>query len=261
MKLGFIGLGHMGSAILNGILEHRLVAPENIYVSRKHPELSSDLAALGIHVMSSNKEVAAHCDTVVLAVKPYLIAPVIDEMGEELHQKLVLSIAAGWTPERFSAALPHSRFICLMPNVPVSIAEGCTMINAEGQYTKEDMDAAEYLFQSIGQTHVVEDRIFSACGTLTGCGPAFVFEFIEALCDAAVVTGIPKALAKNLAAEMVVGSAKMVLQSEKHPCELKDEVCSPGGSTIEGIRTLHDRGFHSAVLEAVLSAREKGKKL
>ncbi|MBQ8093873.1 MAG: pyrroline-5-carboxylate reductase [Clostridia bacterium] len=261
-KIGFIGLGNMGSAILNGILSKQTFPPEQIAVSRKHPELAEKYAENGVRIYTGNRELAAEADLIILAVKPNILESVLSEIRDVLDKQLILSIAAGWTPTRLSAALPAGvSYISAMPNVPAAVGSGCTIINEDGRYTDAQMIQAEQIFGAIGTTHRVSGRIFDVCGTLTGCGPAFVFEFMEALCDAAVLEGVPKPLAQSLAAEMIGGAARMVESSGKHPCVLKDAVCSPGGTTIEGVRALHEHGFHVGVMDAIIRAYEKGKKL
>ena len=263
MKIGFIGLGNMGSAILNGILQKNLVTPDDIYVSRKHPENAKSYASQGVHVFCSNIDVAKAADILLLAVKPNILESVLEEIrGALTDHHLLISIAAGWPPERLLSVVPeHVSCVCVMPNVPASVGAGCTILNEKGRYTPEQMDVVRQIFNSVGTTALVEDRYYSVCGALTGCSPAFVFEFIEALCDAAVLSGIPKPLALSLTAEMLSGSAQMALKTGAHPGALKDRVCSPGGTTIEGIRALHEQGFHAAVMEALIKAIEKGKRV
>ncbi len=263
MTIGFIGLGHMGSAILNGILRNNLVPADSIYVSRKHPENAQPFAAQGVHVLLSNSEVIQAADTIILAIKPNILVSVLEEIRENLNSRhLLISIAAGWPPDRLQSVIPEDvSFICAMPNVPASVGAGCTILNEKGRYSEEHMDTVRRIFNSIGTTHLVDNRYYSACGSLTGCSPAFVFEFIESLCDAAVLCGIPKNLALSLTAEMLSGSAQMAIHAGSHPGILKDSVCSPGGTTIEGIRALHEHGFHAAVMDAYIRAVEKGNRL
>lgn len=261
-KLGFIGLGNMGSGIINGIIEKQLIPCDQLYVSRKHPELAKSYADLGAHVFADNRSVANNAEIIVLAVKPNILGSVLDEIRDALDHQLIISIAAGWSPKRLESSLPESvSYICAMPNVPVSVGMGCTILNEEGRYKPEEMEETQRIFSAIGKTHLVSSRVYDPCGTLAGCGPAYVFEFMEALCDAAVLAGIPKPLAQSITAEMIAGAAQMALDTGMHPCALKDSVCSPGGTTIEGIRALHEHGFHAGVMAAIASAIEKKSRL
>ncbi|MBQ9008877.1 MAG: pyrroline-5-carboxylate reductase, partial [Clostridia bacterium] len=224
--------------------------PDGIFVSRKHPENAQSYARQGVHILRSNSEVVQSADTILLAVKPNILESVLEEIRGSLSERhLLVSIAAGWPPERLLSAVPEEvSCICAMPNVPASVGNGWTILNEKGRYRDEQMETVRTIFNAVGTTHLVDDRYYSVCGSLTGCSPAFVFEFIESLCDAAVLNGIPKPLALSLAAEMLSGSAQMVLKTGQHPGALKDRVCSPGGTTSEGIRALHEHGFHAAVM-------------
>lgn len=258
MKLGFIGAGNMGSAIIRGILKSGVLPAQQIAISRRHPELSDDFAAQGVLVTSDNEALVRECDCVVLAVKPAYAGEVIRGVYEELHGKLVVSIVAGYTFETLSELLPaDARFVRVMPNTPLAVGEGMSVICSRCTCTQEEFDFAASLFSAAGKVTVVEDRIYTAANTLSGCGPAFVFEFIEALADGAVRCGVPRKMAYELAAQTLIGSAKMVLETGEHPGALKDAVCSPGGTTIEGVYALERGGLRAAVMEAVGASVEK----
>lgn len=258
MKLGFIGAGNMGSAIIDGVLRSGVLPAQEIGISRRHPELSADLAARGVFVTDSNEELVQRSDCVVLAIKPVSVHEVVREVFDALHSKLVISIVAGYTHEMLASLLPaDARFIRVMPNTPLAVGEGMSVICSRCTCTQEEFDFTRSLFETAGKAAIVEERIYTAANTLSGCGPAFVFEFIEALADGAVRCGVPRKLAYELAAQTLVGSARMVLETGRHPGELKDAVCSPGGTTIEGVYALERGGMRAAVMEAVGASVEK----
>ena len=262
MKIGFIGAGNMGSAIINGILSKEFIRPEDIYISRKRPELSTDMAQLGIHVTQSNAQLVRAVDCVVLAVKPIYLPQVIEEVYEELAGKFVISIVAGWTFDMLRSAMPEStRFVRIMPNTPLSVGEGMSLISMKHTCSETEFAFAKQVFESAGKVAVVEDHVYTAGNGISGCGPAFVYEFIEALADGGVRYGVPRALAYELAAQTLIGAARMVLETGEHPGKLKDAVCSPGGTTIEGIYALEKGGMRAAVMDAVGSAVEKTLKM
>ncbi len=262
MKLGFIGAGNMGGAIIEGALRGGVIAPDALYVSRKHPEKSEALASRGVHVMGDNLSLAKAVDGVVLAVKPAYLSQVLEPILGALEGKLIVSIVAGWTFEMLQEALPASaRFVRAMPNTPLQVGEGMTLLSERATCTAEEFAFVRALFEAAGKVAVVEDRIYEAASGISGCGPAFVYQFIEALADGGVRYGVPRALAYELAAQTLIGAARMVQVTGEHPGRLKDAVCSPGGTTIEGVYALERGGMRAAVIEAVAATREKSGKL
>ena len=260
--IGFIGAGNMGSAIIRGILNKGFMSANQIYISRKRPELSSHFAAQGIQVMQSNTELAKAVDCVVLAIKPVYAAGVIKEVYHELEGKLVISIMAGWSFDMLKEALPESaRFIRVMPNTPLAVGEGMSLLCSKCACTDDEFAFTKSIFEAAGKVAVVEDHVYTPANGISGCGPAFVYEFIEALADGGVRYGVPRALAYELAAQTLIGAAKMVLETGEHPGKLKDAVCSPGGTTIEGIYALEKGGMRAAVMEAVGATVEKSNRL
>lgn len=248
----------MGSAIIRGILRNGILPAQEIGISRKHPELSADFSAQGVFVTGSSEELVRSCECVVLAVKPAIVQEVISEIFAALSGKLVVSIVAGYTFEMLSSLLPEdTRFVRVMPNTPLAVGEGMSVISSRCTCSQTEFDFTKSLFEAAGKVAVVEDRIYTAANTLSGCGPAFVFEFIEALADGAVRCGVPRKLAYELAAQTLSGAAKMVLETGEHPGALKDAVCSPGGTTIEGVFALEKGGMRAAVMEAVGASVEK----
>ena len=258
MKLGFIGAGNMGSAIIRGVLGSGMLPAQEIGISRKHPELSVEFARQGVFLTDCNEDLVLKSDCIVLAVKPAYVQEVVQSVFEALRGKLVISIVAGYTHEMLAKLLPNdTRFIRVMPNTPLAVGEGMSVICSRCTCTQAEFDFACSLFEAAGKVAVVEERIYTAANTLSGCGPAFVFEFIEALADGAVRCGVPRKLAYELAAQTLVGSARMVLETGRHPGELKDAVCSPGGTTIEGVYALERGGMRAVVMEAVGASVEK----
>lgn len=262
MKLGFIGAGNMGSAIIKGILDQNCVQTHDLYISRKRPELSVELARKGVHVLNSNIDLVRSVDCVVLAVKPVYLPQVLEQIHDYLSDKFIISIVAGWTFEMLQNALPVStRFIRVMPNTPLAVGEGMSLISSRYSCTEDEFAFTKQIFEAAGKVAVVEDHVFTPANGISGCGPAFVYQFIEALADGGVRYGVPRALAYELAAQTMIGAAKLVLESGEHPGKLKDAVCSPGGTTIEGVYALEKGGMRAAVMDAVGATVDKTNKL
>lgn len=258
MKLGFIGAGNMGSAILRGILRSGLLSACDVAIADKLPAQTAKFASQGVRVMSSNQELVRSCDCVLLAIKPVYAAEVIKEIYDDLDGKFVISIIAGWTYEMLSKALPDSaRFVRVMPNTPLAVGEGMSLISQLCRCSDAEFTFAKQVFSAAGKVAEVEDHVFVAATSINGCGPAFVYQFIEALADGGVRYGVPRAMAYELAAQTLIGASKMVLETGEHPGKLKDAVCSPGGTTIEGIYALEKGGMRAAVMDALGATIEK----
>lgn len=257
----------MASAVIGGILKEGIAAPEDIIGSAKTKETAEKKAKeFGIEVCTENGKVAEQADVLVLAVKPQFFPEVISEIRDILRKEtLVISVAAGKTikyiEEQFGGSGNGLKLIRCMPNTPALVLEGCTGFCVNGYVNQEEKELAKRLFCSFGKAIEVPERLMDTVGSVSGSSPAFVFMFIEALADGAVAEGMPRAQALEFAAQAVLGSAKLVLESGMHPGELKDMVCSPGGTTIQGVRTLEKGGMRSAVMEAVIACAEKSKKL
>ena len=262
--LGFIGCGNMAQAMLRGILAKGLYKPEDIIVSRRSQEELQKLGNdLGVHVTTDNTEVAAKADILILAVKPYMFETVIREIRDHVRKEtLIISIAAGQTISNIEHFFGKTiRLVRTMPNTPALVLEGATGMCFHETVTEEDRKTAIELFESFGVVAVVEEKMINTVIGVSGSSPAYVFMFIEAMADAAVADGMPRAQAYELAAQSVMGSAKMVLETGQHPGELKDMVCSPGGTTIEAVRVLEEKGFRSAVIEGQRACVKKAKEL
>ncbi|WP_302961285.1 pyrroline-5-carboxylate reductase [uncultured Adlercreutzia sp.] len=274
MRIGFIGLGNMASAIIGGMLrkgvsldgQAPLSAGDIIGSAKTEATRRARAEEFGIAVTADNREVAAGADVLVLAVKPQFFGEVIDEIRDAVRpDALVISIAAGLTLERIAALFARDvstmHLIRCMPNTPALVNAGCTAACPGPGATEADEAACLALMESFGRAIVIPERLMDAASAVAGSSPAFVFMFIEALADGAVEAGMPRAQAYEFAAAAVAGSAQLVLETGRHPGDLKDMVCSPGGTTIEGVRALEQRAFRAAAMEAVGACVTKAKEL
>ena len=262
MRLGFIGTGNMAGAIMGGIIRNQIFSPEEIIGADISPAGRDRVKAEhGICVTESNQEAAREAEVLILSVKPQYYADAIAEIRDCVSEdQLIITIAPGktlsWLQEQFGKPV---KLVRTMPNTPALVGEGMTAACKNSNVTEEEMEYALKILGSFGKVQVVPEHLIDAVVAVSGSSPAYVFLFIEAMADAAVAEGMPRAQAYEFAAQAVYGSAKMVLETGKHPGELKDMVCSPGGTTIEGVGVLEEMGFRSAVIEAVRAAAEKSK--
>lgn len=262
MKLGFIGTGNMASAMIGGILKNQILSAEDVIGSNRGLQKREFVKEqFGIYVTGSNKEVAEKADVIVLSVKPQFYEEVICEIRDVVREdQIVITIAPGktlaWLAEKFGKDV---KIVRTMPNTPALVGAGMTAMCPNEYMTAEETAYVRSLLESFGRVEVVAERLMDVVVSTSGSSPAYVFLMIEAMADAAVSGGMPRAQAYQFAAQAVMGSAKMVLETGKHPGELKDMVCSPGGTTIEAVRTLEEYGFRSAVIEAMKVCEEKSK--
>lgn len=264
MTLGFIGLGNMANAIIGGILGKGLMGPNEI-IGTASTELSRKKAEekYGIQTRTSNAAVASESDIIVLAVKPqYLKVVIADIMDLVTTDKIIVSIAAGktiaWMSNEFEKPV---KIIRVMPNTPALVGEGCSAVCRNDLVSDDDLHFVMELLESFGKAYTVPESLMDVVVGVSGSSPAYVFLFIEAMADAAVAGGMPRKQAYEFAAQSVLGSAKMVLQTGKHPGELKDMVCSPAGTTIEAVRVLEEGGFRGTVMDAVTACIDKSRSL
>ena len=264
MKIGVIGLGNMAKAILSGMLAKGIVTKEDVIGSAAtQATIDKVREQYGIAVTLDNREVAKGADLLLLAVKPQFMADVIGQIRDDVTEDtLVITIAAGktinWYEEAFGKKI---RLVRCMPNTPAMVGEGCTAVCRNDRVTQEDMDYAMTLMNSFGRASEIREGLMDAFSAVSGSSPAYVFMFIEAMADAGVAAGLPRKQAYEFAAQAVLGSAQMVLETGMHPGELKDMVCSPAGTTIEAVRVLEEKGLRGAVMDAVGACVEKAKKL
>ena len=264
MKIGFIGLGNMAKAMIGGILRKNIISPEDILGYARTKETRDRVSKeYGITICESNEQVAQQADILFLAVKPQMFGEVIPQIRDQVKaQTLIVSIAAGKTIAQIEEAFGKEiSLIRCMPNTPAMVLEGCTGACRNSRVADEEMETCMKLLRSFGVAEEVPERLINAVAGVSGCSPAYVFQFLEALADGAVLAGMPRKQAYTFAAQAVMGSAKLMLETGKHPGELKDMVCSPAGTTIEGVRILEQNGFRSAVFEALQGAADKGKKM
>ncbi len=263
--IGMIGTGNMGSAILRGIVDAAYIRAERILAfdvsSQRLQELREDIP--GIRTALDCREVARDSDLVILAVKPIYVEDVIEEIKPCLEGKAVLSIAAGWTVSMLEKALAGSGATVLrvMPNTPALVGEGMTALCKETSFSREDFDYAKGIFDAVGRTMVLPERLFDGVVAISGSSPAYVYMMIEAMADAGVKEGLPRTYAYEMAAQSVLGSALMVLSSGTHPAALKDAVCSPGGTTIEAVEELERKGFRAAIMDAMAACAQKSREM
>ena len=262
-EIGFIGCGNMASAMIGGIIKSKIFKPEEIVASDAGEEVVRNAAAnLRIETTTDNKYVARQSKVVVLAVKPMYYSAVIEEIAPVIsEEQIIVTIAPGQTiasvEERFGKTV---KVIRTMPNTPALVCEGITGVCANENVSKEELDFVCNILSGFGKAEVVGENLMDVVVSVSGSSPAYVFMFIEAMADAAVADGMPRDKAYKFAAQAVLGSAKMVLETGKHPGQLKDMVCSPGGTTIEAVRVLEEKGFRSSVIEAMKACTQKARK-
>lgn len=259
MKYGFLGCGNMGGGIARALSK----VTTDILVTDRSGKAKELADSLGIHYGSAG-EIAATCDRIFLAVKPHMMGEVLEPLRETLQRRrpLLISMAAGLTVERIeSLAGGRLPVIRMMPNTPVAVGKGMIQYCYNELVSDELVSSFREDLRFSGQLDLLEERLIDAASALSGCGPAYVYLFIEALADGAVACGIPRAKAMEYAAATVIGAGEMVLATGEHPGALKDAVCSPGGSTIAGVRALEQHGFRGAVMDCVAAAYEKNQEL
>lgn len=264
MKIGFIGLGNMAGAIIGGMLQKKMAVAEDIIGSDKSAAAKERMQSEhGILIREKNDDVAREADIMILAVKPQFMAEVIAQIRDAVREEtLIISIAAGktmgWIETEFGKPI---KLVRCMPNTPALVGEGCTGVCVNGQVSEKETENSLELMRSFGKASLVPEYLMDAVGAVSGSSPAYVFMFIEAMADAGVAAGMPRAQAYEFAAQAVYGSAKLVMESGKHPAELKDMVCSPGGTTIQGVRILEEKGMRGAVMDALAACVEKSKNM
>ena len=264
MKLGVIGAGNMATALVRGVRKAGVVAAGDLFVSDLDETKIEQMRALGVSAGTDNAAVLQNAEVVLFAVKPDVYPKVLAQAAamagaaDRLYISIAPGIAIADIEKHFSAPV---RVIRTMPNTPAMVGEGMTMLCGGGAACETDFAAAEAIFGAVGRTARLPEKLMDAAVALNGSSPAYVYLFIEAMADAAVGGGIPRALAYEAAAQSVLGSAKMVLETGLHPGALKDMVCSPAGTTIEAVKVLEEKGFRSAVIAAMDACTEKTRKM
>ena len=261
MKIGFIGCGNMAGAMIRGILKSGMVNGQEIMASAKSEATRARIREDLKIQEGSNKEVAAFADVLFLAVKPQYYEEVIREVRDDVRaETVIVTIAPGktlaWLSEQFGG---ERKIVRTMPNTPAMVGEGMSGLCPNELITEADLSVVKDLFCAFGKAEVVAEHLLDVVTSVAGSSPAYIFMIIEAMADGAVADGMPRAQAYEFAAQAVLGSAKMVLETGMHPGALKDMVCSPGGTTIEAVRVLEDKGLRSALIEAEKACVRKAR--
>lgn len=264
MKLGIIGAGNMAGALAKGVATAGVLAAGDIIVSDIDSARRSEYETLGIVFTTDNQNVFATSDVLILAVKPGVYPTVLKEAAkiDGIENKLIITIAAGITIASVKSYFHKpAKVMRTMPNTPAIVGAGMTVISYEQPVSADDIAAANLIFGSVGKVCELPESLMDGVPSLCGSSPAYVYMFIEALADGAVRDGIPRSVAYHAAAQAVLGAAKMVLETGKHPGELKDMVCTPGGTTIEAINVLEQTGFRGSIMAAMEACTNKAKEL
>jgi pyrroline-5-carboxylate reductase len=262
-RIAFLGGGAMGEALLRGILKAGLVLPGDVMVSEISEARRNYLAEnLGVQAVASNAEAAEFGEILLMVVKPNVVSAVLADIADLSTEKMLISIAAGVTTFKIESQLNNAvPVIRVMPNTPALVGEGASALCRGSNAGVEHLEAAKQLFSAVGVAVEVPESMMDAVTGLSGSGPAYAFLAIEALADGGVRAGLPRAISQQLAAQTLLGAAKMVRDTGKHPGELKDMVTSPGGTTIAGIAELEQAAVRSAFIEAVAAATLRSKEL
>lgn len=252
-KIGFIGMGNMGQALAEGFVKSGVVNTEDLYAFAPNFEkLAKNAERIGFKAIASVNKLVEECDSVFMACKPYRIESVLEQLGDEIKGKTLISIAAGWDFGKYSRYLPEDVNVqYIMPNTPVSVGAGTVLIEEKNSLRPEDRVQLIEMLESVGASVEIPSHLMDAAMAVSGCGPAFFDMVIEALGDGAVKNGIQRKTAYELACRTMIGAAKLMLESELHPGDLKDRVCSPAGTTIKGVAALEEAGVRSAFIKAV----------
>lgn len=263
MNIGFIGAGNMATAMIKGLINSEYINNDKVYVNSKFEEEVNKLVEeYGINGVTK-KELVNNSDVIVLAVKPNQYEEVIREIKEyNINDILFISIAAGLPINNIENMFNKEiKLIRCMPNTPVMVSEGMIGICKNSFARDDELDMVKDMFRGVGRVEVVLESQMDAVVAVSGSSPAYVYIMIEAMADAAVLEGIPRDKAYTFAAQAVYGSAKMVLESGIHPADLKDKVCSPGGTTIEAVKVLEDKGFRGCIIEAMEACANKSRNM
>lgn len=258
-KLGFIGMGNMGYALLKGL---KPIFGEDIIFHRSNREKMLEVAKTeGVSYADNNRTVIENAKYIVLAIKPQMFDSVLEEIRDAITKEhIIISLAPGITLEQLKEKVGEGRVVRTMPNTPAMVGEGMTGIAFdEKSFKDEEVEIITTIFESVGKIKIVNENLIDAVVCASGSSPAYVFMFMEALADSVVKCGMKRDDAYEFVAQTVLGSAKLMLETKKHPGELKDMVCSPGGTTIAGVEGLEKNGFRKAVFEATEACYNKCK--
>ncbi|MBW1715579.1 MAG: pyrroline-5-carboxylate reductase [Deltaproteobacteria bacterium] len=263
-KIGIVGAGNMGEALISGLLHSRSSTPENIICSDiRKDKLKTVKEAYGVLTSGNNLNVVSASEIVVYAVKPQIMASVLRETAASLDMsKLIISIAAGVPLSAIESCLNKDlRLVRVMPNISASVKEGAAAIAPGKHALKDDLKVAKAIFDSVGKSVIIEEELMDAITGLSGSGPAYLFLIVDALADAGVKMGLSREDALLLSTQTVLGAAKLLMETNEHPGKLKDRVTSPGGTAIAGLHTLEQGGLRTTLINAVEAATRRSKEL
>ena len=264
MKISFVGGGTMAEALIGGILEARLASPDEVRVGEPVEARRDYLEKqYGLKAFPASKSIMKDAELVVLAVKPQSLPGVLSELRGDLgRENAVMSIIAGATMETLVQGLDHEAVIRVMPNTPAQIGAGMSVWTASADVSAATVAATRDILRTLGEeVYVPDEKLIDMATAVSASGPAYVFLFIESLIDAGVYLGMSREMARQLVLQTVLGSARLVVETGRHPAELKDMVTSPGGTTAEALLAFEKGGFRASVLQAVIAAFEKAKVL
>ena len=258
-NIGFIGMGNMARAIARGFISGKAVEAANLYAfDPLYDSMKEFTDSMGMHACKTMDEMLAAVDTVIVAVKPHIVESALLPIRDQLKGRALLSIAAGWNFDRYAAILGDDvRIQAIMPNTPCSIGEGMLLFEEKNSLTDEECKEALSMFCELGEVQIMPSHLMTAAMAISGCGPAYMAMVIEALADAGVKYGLPRHTAYLLASQTMVGTGRMQIETGKHPGVIKDEVCSPAGTTIRGVEALEENGLRKAMMAAVKVVCEK----
>ncbi|MBC2397841.1 pyrroline-5-carboxylate reductase [Clostridium tetanomorphum] len=262
--IGFIGCGNMAQAMITGVVSSKIVFPVNVFVSDKDDEKLKHMEEkFNVNILKSNKEVAKNSDIIILAVKPNKYKEVIEEIKDYVKENVItVIIGAGITIEYVEKAFEKKvKVIRTMPNTPALVGEGMSAICYNELIEEEDLKGVVDIFKSFGKVEIIQENLMEVIPAVSGSSPAYVYMFIEALADGAVLDGVPRDKAYKMAAQSVLGAAKMILETGEHPGVLKDRVCSPAGTTIEAVYSLEKNNFRGTVMEAMRKCTDKTREM
>ncbi|TDT61537.1 pyrroline-5-carboxylate reductase [Fonticella tunisiensis] len=255
--IGFIGAGNMATAIIKGMLEDK-INKENIFVYDVNGEKLQFMSKLGVNICSGLKELVTNSKYIFLSVKPNVYDSVLNEIKDIIsEEKVIVTMAAGYEIARVKSIIGNKKTVRTMPNTPALVGQGFTAVCFDELIEEEEKEKVISMLKTFSHVQEIKEPFINAYSAVSGSGPAFVFMLIEAMADAAVLMGIPRAEAYRAVEATVLGSASLALKTGKHPGELKDMVCSPGGTTIEGVRTLEEKNFRGAVIECLINTYKK----
>lgn len=262
--IGFIGCGNMAQAMMGSIIKSEIVPASSIIASELIVALREMVGEkFGIKITADNKEVAKESDYLILAIKPFVYEIVLSEIKDYIKEGcVVIGIGAGISSDFLRQNVNEdTKYLKVMPNTPAMVGEGMTAISPNERLNQEDIDEILEIFNSFGKTEIIDESLMDGFTALCGSSPAYIYMLIEAMADAGVMEGIPRPQAYTMAAQSVLGSAKMVLETGMHPGQLKDNVCSPGGTTIAAVGSLEENGFRAAMIKAIKTCADKSREM